>query len=174
MKKISGADLARLTALRSVCLPGQGRLSQVFSAEGSVYDSRRVRTLLAALARHHAVDLVALRQRCGALLAMRNYLPLPLSARLVLAPLTLGQMGEKTGYVNMLAVERIVTKEKYCRLFLTGGAELDCWLSASVVQERLLRAKYLLYELSAAGLLPAPQTEEMWRQKLEIIRTILE
>jgi len=77
MRKISGAELAGLTALRSVCLPGQGRVSQVLVPGNSLHDPRRIRSLLEALARHFAVDLVALRQRCGGLLGMRNYLPLP-------------------------------------------------------------------------------------------------
>lgn len=173
-KKISGAELAGVAAMRSVYLPGQGRLSQVYVDGDSLYDPRRIRSLLAALARHYAVDIVAMRLRCGELLAARNFLPLPLSSRTVLVPLALSQEGERTGYVNLLAMEGIRSQEAACSLILKGGTELTCWLSARAVRERLLRARYLLWELSAEGLLPSPGQGEIWRQKLEIIRTILE
>lgn len=174
MRKISGAELAGLTALRSVCLPGQGRLSQVLVPGNSFYDPRRIRSLLEALARHFAVDLTALRQRCRGLLEMRNYLPLPLSSQLVLVPLTLGEMGEKTGYINLLAMEKVLSKGEYSSIVLKDGAELACWLSPGAVRERLLRARFILWELSAEGMLPTPGPGEIWRQKLEIIRALLE
>ena len=41
MKKVSGAELARMTALRSVCLPGEGRVSQVYVPGDNFYDPRR-------------------------------------------------------------------------------------------------------------------------------------
>ena len=174
MRKISGAELADLTALRSVCLPGQGRVSQVLVSDGSFYDPRRIRSLVEALARHFAVDLVALRQRCSGLLDMRNYLPLPLSSQLVLVPLTLAQMGEKTGYINLLAIAQVLSKGEFSSITLNDGIELTCWLSPGAVRERLLRARFILWELSAEGMLPSPGPGEIWRQKLEIIRALLE
>lgn len=172
--KISSGELVRLSAMRSICLPGEGRVSQVFVGENKIHDPRRIRSLLAALARHYAVDLVALRQRCGMLLAMRNFLPLPLSGQIVLVPLALSQEGERTGYVNLLAIEGIQPQEAFCSLILKGGVELTCWLSGRAVRERLLRGRYLLWELSAEGFLSFSDQGEIWRQKLEIIRTILE
>ena len=174
MRTISGAELAGLTALRSVCLPGQGRVSQVLVPGNSLHDPRRIRSLLEALARHFAVDLVALRQRCGGLLGMRNYLPLPLSSQMVLVPLALGQMGEKTGYINLLFVSKVLPQQGFCSIVLNDGNELECWLSPGVVHERLLRAKFALTELAAAGMLPGPGANEIWQQKLSIIRAILE
>jgi len=174
MRKISGAELAGLIALRSVCLPGQGRISQVLIPGGNLYDPRRIRSLLEALARHFAVDIVALRQRCGELLGMRNYLPLPLSSQMVLVPLTLAQMGEKTGYINLLSISKVLPRQGFCGIALNDGTELECWLSECVVRGRLLRAKFALTELAAAGMLPGPGADKIWQQKLSIIRAILE
>jgi hypothetical protein len=174
MRKIPAAELAGLIALRSVCLPGRGRLSQVLVPGRCSYDPRRVRSLVEALARHYAVDLTALRRRCQERLEMRNYLPLPISSQLVLVPLTLGREGEKTGYVNLFALEGVEEKGENCNLLLKEGTRLPCWLSGAGVRERLRRARFLLWELSAAGLLPVPGPGEIWRQKLEIIRTLLE
>lgn len=174
MRKVPGAELASLTALRSVCLLGQGRLSQVLVAGGSFYDPRRVKTLVQAVARYYAVDLIALRCRCREELHMRNFLPLPLSAQLVLVPLPLGEQGEMTGYVNLLALEKVLVQGEYSKLCLKGGAQLGCKLSAEAVERRLQRARLLLWELSGAGLLPTAGPGEIWRQKLELIRAILE
>lgn len=174
MKKIAGPELARVMALRSVIVPGQGRFSQILLPGQKIYDPRRIRALLAALARHYAVDLTGLRRRCGELLAQRNYLPLPFSTELVLAPLPLSQEGEKTGYVNVLALQAVLPEADGCRLLLKGGPELYCWLSAKAVGERLLRARFLYRELSAAGVLAAPGAGELYRQKLELIRALVE
>lgn len=174
MNRVSGAELANLMVLRSVCLTGQGRFSQIITPGGSFYDPRQVRSLLEALARHFAVDLVALRLRCRELLNQRNYLPLPFSAQLVLVPLTLGREGEKTGYINLLSLERVLSQGGASILFLKGGIELDCWLSLGVVRERLVRAKFVYLELSSAGVLSVPGASEIWRQKMQIIRTILQ
>lgn len=174
MKKVSGAELASLTALRSVCLPGEGRVSQVYVPGGSFYDPRRVCSLLEAVARHFAVDIVALRQRCKELLDRRNYLPLPLSTQLVLVPLTLGTLGEKAGFINLFALDKVQSQGKSCSLLLNDGVELPCWLSPGTVRERLAQARFVLWELSAAGLIPVSGYQERWREKLEVIRWFFE
>lgn len=155
MKKVSGAELACLTALRSVCLPGEGRVSQVYVSGGEIYDPRRICSLVEAIARHFAVDIVALRQRCKELLDRSNYLPLPFSSQLVLVPLALGTMGEKTGFINLFALDKVQVQGKYCNLLLKGGVVLPCWLSPGTVRQRLVQARFVLWELSAAGLLVA-------------------
>lgn len=156
MKKVSGAELARMTALRSVCLPGEGRVSQVYVPGDNFYDPRRVCSLVEAVARYFAVDIVALRQRCKVLLGRSNYLPLPFSAQLVLVPLTLGMLGEKTGFINLFALDKVQAQGKNCTIVLKDGVELPCWLSPGTVKERIVQARFVLWELSAAGLLWLP------------------
>lgn len=174
MKKLLGGELARLTALRSVCLPGEGRVSQVYVSRGNFYDPRRICSLLEAVARHFAVDIVALRQRCKGLLGRSNYLPLPLNSQLVLVPLTLGTLGEKTGYINLLELDKVQSQGKLCSIVLKDGVELPCWLSPGTVKERLMQARFVLWELSMAGLVPVTGYQDLWREKLEVIRRIIE
>lgn len=176
MKKIPAALFARdILALRSVCQEGLGRVSElILTGDRRSCDPRRVRTLMEALARYFAVDLVALRQRCSLLLHGRNFLPLPFSRDVVMVPLTLGQCGEKTGYVNLPAVLEVAPWGSFSKVTMAGGTTLECWLSEASVRNRLLRAQLALRELGAGGLLAGLETERRWRRKLEIIRAVLE
>ncbi len=140
-----------MTALRSVCLPGEGRVSQVYVPGDNFYDPRRVCSLVEAAARYFAVDLVALRQRCKELLDRSNYLPLPISTHLVLVPLTLGTLGEKTGFINLLALDKVQAQGKHCTILLKDGVALPCRLSPGTVKQRMVQARFVLWELSAAG-----------------------
>jgi hypothetical protein len=175
MEKIPTAVFAtELIALRSLCIYGQGRVSELIVGDDKpLYDPRRVRSLVGALARHYAVDLVALRQRCGRLLHGRNYLPLPFSSGLVLVPLPLGQGPEKMGYINLLAVQGVFAWASGSKVKAGADTVLECWLSPGSVRHRLLRAQLVLRELDAGGLLPQMDSERLWRQKLEIIRALL-
>lgn len=174
MEKIAPALFAAdIIAMRSVCIQGQGRVSELVLGGGRrLHDPRRIRTLLEALARYYAVDLIALRQRCGQLLHGRNYLPIPLSSALVLVPLTLSAIGEKTGYINLLAVRAVESRNKTSEVVMEDGVVLNCMLSAGSVRNRLLRAQLVLRELDAGGLLPRPDSER-WRHKLAAIRALL-
>ena len=138
MNKISIASIApRLAALRPA-----DRCSEIILCDGTVLeDCRRIRSLVTALARHYAVDLVALRQLCGQLLHRRNYLPLPLAAGLLLVPLPLAGSPERVGYVNYLCIESI-EKTDTPGIKLTGGAEVNCFLSRATLENRLLAARY--------------------------------
>ncbi len=164
---------ANLTAMRSVCLEGQGRVSELFLLDGKrVYDPRRNRAILEAMARHYAVDLVALRQRCSRLLHGRNYLPLPLSSEMVLVPLALGKCGERMGYLNLLAVRAVHPQGKGSRVELEGGNVVECALSVASLRNRLLRAQLVLRELERGGML-SRQGNPSLRQMLDLIRAVL-
>lgn len=175
MRKISPSIFAtRLAAMRSVCREGEGRVSELFLVDGKcMYDPRRNRTLVEAMARYYAVDLVALRQRCGQLLHGRNYLPLPLSSEVVLVPLALGQGGEKTGYINLLSVRVVRAKGRYSEVVLEGGVVVECFLAATSVHNRFIRAQLALREMEIMGMLSLPR-DRMWRHKLDLIRAVLE
>jgi len=162
-----------LAAMRSVCLEGQGRVSELFLLDGKrILDPRRNRAILEAMARHYAVDLVALRQRCSQLLHSRNYLPLPLSSEMVLVPLALGQCGERTGYLNLLAVRAVHPQGKGSRVEVEGGNLVECALSVASLRNRLLRAQLVLRELERGGMLFLPGNPT-WHQKLDLIRAVL-
>lgn len=138
MDKIPIGSIApRLAALRPTA-----RCSEIILCDGTVLeDCRRIRSVVTALARHYAVDLVALRQLCGQMLHRRNYLPLPLAAGLLLVPLPLAESPECVGYVNYLCIESTGKKDTP-RLKLTGGAEVNCFLSRVTLENRLLAARY--------------------------------
>lgn len=175
MQKIPIAAFAvDLIAMRSVCLEGQGRVSQLLLDGGrSVHDPRRVRSLVDALARHYAVDLTALRNRCSVLLHSRNYLPLPLNPGLVLIPLPLGQCGENLGYVNLLSVQAVAQAGKTSILDLGQGEGMECRISVASLRNRLVKAQLALRELEAVCLLPRSESDRTWQRKLELIRVVL-
>lgn len=162
-----------LAAMRSICLEGLGRVSEIFLSDGKrLHDPRRNRALLEALARHYAIDLVALRQRCSLLLHARYYLPLPFSSEMVLVPLALGKCGERMGYINLLAVEAVHCQGRSSVVEMATGAVVDCALSGASVRNRLLRAQLVLREMEGKGLLASP-IDTKWRSKLELIRAVL-
>ncbi len=133
-----GSITSRLAALRPA-----PRCSEIILSDGNVLeDCRRIRWLVTALARHHAVDLVAMRQRCGQLLNARNYLPLPLAPDLLLVPLPLAGSGEKLGYVNFHCIEN-KEGDRDSRFELTGDTVLECFLSRATLERRLLAARYV-------------------------------
>lgn len=175
MEKIApGRFASDLLAMRSACIEGLGRVSQLLlTGSRRLHDPRRIQSLLEALARHHAVDLVALRRRCSQLLHGRNYLPIPLNSALVLIPLALSACGERTGYINLLSVGAVEPRNKQCRVVMDDGLVLDCFQSEASVRNRLLRGQLVLREMDACGMLPRLDADR-WRQKLEIIRAILE
>ena len=132
-----GSIVPHLAALRPTA-----RCSEIILCDGTVLeDCRRIRSLVTALARHYAVDLVALRQLCGQMLHRRNYLPLPLAAGLLLVPLPMAESPERVGYVNYLCIESTGKKDTPW-LKLTGGAEINCFLSKATLANRLLAARY--------------------------------
>jgi len=146
-----------------------------FIAEDNGWDivviNRSFDTLVDALARYYAIDLVALRQRCSKLLHGRNFMPLPLHPNLTLVPLALGKCGEKTGYINLLAVKDVRPQGKYSLVEL-DNCSLDCELSVAGVRNRLLRAQFVLRELERRGLI-APIGDKDWQHKLELIKAVL-
>lgn len=174
MQKIPTSVFAvKLAAMRSVCLEGLGRVSEILLTDGKqIHDPRRNRALLEAMARHYAVDLVALRQHCNQLLYARNYMPIPFSSEMVLVPLALGQCGERMGYINLLAVEAVHCQGRSSRVEVTTGAVVDCALSRASVRNRLLRAQLVLRELEGKGMLASP-ADTKWRSKLDLIRAVL-
>ena len=112
------------TALRSVCLPGRGRVSQVYVPGDNFSDP----VLLVAAARYFAVDLVALRQRCKELLTGATTC-LAHQHSPALVSLTLGTLGEKTGFINLLALDKVQAQGKHCTILLKDGVALPRWLS---------------------------------------------
>lgn len=173
MNKIPTAVFATdFVAMRSICIAGQGRVSELILSGGKrVNDPRTNRALVDALARYYAIDLVALRQRCSKLLHGRNFMPLPLHPNLTLVPLALGKCGEKTGYINLLAVKDVRPQGKYSLVEL-DNCSLDCELSVAGVRNRLLRAQFVLRELERRGLI-APIGDKDWQHKLELIKAVL-
>jgi|GEM_PF-1778955 len=173
MKKLPTAVFAKdLVALRSICQAGRGRAGQVLLRDGrSLLDPRRVSSLVEALARHFAVDLVALRQRCGQFLHRRNFLPLPLAADMVLVPLALGRCGERTGYVNLLSVKAASPMDKFSKVEVEGGRVLETEISLATVHNRFVQAQLALRELEVRGM---GFHDQGLQQRLELIRALTE
>lgn len=145
MSKIPVARIAsRLAAMR----PCNG-YTQIFLSDGEqIWDMRRVRSLVTALARHYAVDLVALRHRCRNILQARNFLPLPLAGNLLLVPLPLSGEGGGLGYVNYYCVQGVGCREGQLELVLAGGTKVGCCLARATLHKRLLAARLVVGELN--------------------------
>lgn len=138
---MSKIPVARLASGLAAMRPGS-RQTEIFLSDGELfYDCRLVRSLVIALARHQAIDFVALRRRCRKILHARNYLPLPLAANLLLVPLPLSGKGGGLGYVNLPRLQDVAEEDGLPLLTLAGGSGLKCYVSRQTLHKRLLAAR---------------------------------
>jgi len=137
-----------------------GNATKVFTTSGEIFpDPRSVRWILKRMARVYAVDLEALRERYKNYLGIKQGVPLPLSANVVLVPQKLRRVIVESdgagGFVNVCAVEGVddYTDEEgkfKSTIYLTGGCSLPCVFTRGTVEQRIqkghiTRERYLYY-----------------------------
>ncbi|MTI96518.1 MAG: hypothetical protein FH749_13760 [Firmicutes bacterium] len=165
MQKVA---LATVVHALAAIAPSGSDCSKLYLADGRILpDPRQVRSLVIALARHFAVDIAALRQRCRSILYCRNYTPLPLAPDLVLVPLALAPAVPRLGYVNFAQVVGILPADDGCIIQLQAG-QLPCYQGLVSVRARMQQAELVLTKLGYTD------RDRELKHKLELLRALLE
>lgn len=137
-----------------------GNITSFYLDSGQMQeDQRSLKSCLRSIARNYSIDLPVLRCSIGELLDCRNNAPLPFHRHLVFIPIKVRKPLTKsdgaTGFVNLLAIERILPAEKdnlqeiCCYLQLTGGHQVPSLRSVSNVKRKIRQGKRALdYYLS--------------------------
>lgn len=140
--------IEKLAVLMPIYRQGGGDMTRVVLQDGTLWeDPRPLPAVLKGIARHFAVDLVAVREHYGDILGKRLYVPLPLSPHLVLIPLKMRsprvQKDGTTGYVARHAVDRVLegSGTTDCQVFVRGAAHIECLQSSQFVKKQLRNAR---------------------------------
>ncbi|NLC51375.1 MAG: hypothetical protein GX764_03600 [Firmicutes bacterium] len=151
---------SEIAALVPIYCQDGGNGTGVMTTNGRcLSDKRSLRWFLRRLCRHLAVDLEALREKYGACIDRRNFVPIPLSPQLVLVPLHLRQpriKGDRaSGYVNLIAVKKVEEikqresehgqRQVKSALHLHGEHTVYCYYTTKTVNERLRMARIVLH-----------------------------
>jgi hypothetical protein len=139
--------IEQLAVLMPIYREGGGDMTRVILQDGQEWDDPRpLYAVLKGIARHFAVDLVAVRERYGAILGKRLYVPLPLSPHLTLVPLKMRlprvYKDGTTGYVVSGAVDKILmgSSTTCCQVEVRGAGFIDCLQSRDFAVKQMLHA----------------------------------
>jgi len=120
----------------------------IFENGRDIFDTRKTKTFLGALAKVFAADLTALRKKYGKLLGRKNYVPLPFHADFVIVPVRVRRaLSKDQGATGYLVLDRVKScgpaaeKDFSCKVEFSGGGYLYCMEKAATVRKKLLEAK---------------------------------
>ena len=126
-----------------------GNSTRIYFNDGSSYDyNLKLKAVLNRLAKYYNYSLTHLRENYGSYFRCRHSAPLPLSEMLVLIPFKArnphSSQDGSSGYVNLLAVERIEAlvpsedpDQPKCQIHLKGGSSLECYFTEATLKRRL-------------------------------------
>jgi hypothetical protein len=115
--------------------------------EEPVFLPRTIKTVLTNLARINAIDLRALRQKCGDILGCTKAAPVALSPRLILMPVKvrkpISRNDSSRGYINYFTIDAVDDRGDFCAVTLKNQRVIECFHSIRSINRHIMNCHYI-------------------------------